>query len=123
MGLYLTGSNLPPFLQCCIQGQRGIQTTHSEKYHAVRRNYKLYLIFKLYFEYSTSMEHSVHLIALSTVWYKYSHHSYSSWAEDKISSTEAKLAVKANRHGATLPRNLGVQRLPCNLCTSWLDIA
>ena len=26
--------------------------------------------------------------------------------------------LKAERHGATLPRNLGVQRLPCNLCTS-----
>ena len=30
--------------------------------------------------------------------------------------------LKADRHGATFPRNLGVQCLPCNLCTLWLDI-
>ena len=30
--------------------------------------------------------------------------------------------VKADRHGATLPRNLGVQRLPCNLYVKYFGI-
>jgi len=36
-------------------------------------------------------------------------------AHYKTKSRKLKDALKADRHGATLPRNLGVQRLPCNL--------
>ena len=34
-----------------------------------------------------------------------------------------RVSIKADRHGTILPRNLGVQRLLCNLWTPWLDIA